>query len=107
MVVPFQCWGELKAAKSMTGISGEHSYAVERVSLGVRTDAGMFRLLNHTTIDVGLLTMSDLTNRIPSLLGRDIMQYGNLTIGTGNPGLITLDLPGTDLAPIPPTPPAT
>lgn len=85
----------LTHTRSIGGIGGSREYSEQVAALFVMDEAGVPHALQVSKIDVGILTASDLTTfPIPSLLGRDILNSGKLTIEpTANPTPVTLELP--------------
>jgi len=88
---------------SLDGISGSRQYATEQAFIMLMEDGtGRGFIPFHPTIAIGLITNSDLRGRVPSLLGRDLMDFGSLVV---NPSAdeVVLDVPGAYLDEIVPS----
>lgn len=85
----------LTPTRSIGGIGGSRQYSEQVAALFVLDESGMPHALQVSKIDIGILTPADLTSYpIPSLLGRDILNSGKLTVEpAANPTPVMLDLP--------------
>lgn len=80
---------------SLGGIAGSRQYAMEPAVIWFEEqDTNRYFAAYHSEIAVGLLTNDDINGPgIPSLLGRDIMNQGLITVHHAN-GDVILDIPG-------------